>query len=321
MDSYKYTKIVNSINTILGKSDFENLLSSKDVESGVKNIVDKPIGLAIYDIIRRGSYGLDDVFHTVNIFNKNRLGQLYMDSGSKGRRAIKLFNNLFNMVNLISIYINLLNNKPVSIPYPYGDLVGVDFGEVKEISELLDKLPSDLKNVFKKLSSLEARDYSILFNLYLDRSYLNLDYRVRRIYGFIRDLFLLKTCLYLDKVPENIISVASLTLEDFVELCSLKSLDKVSQRMRGLNPFYDGFVEVLNDVYRMGVSLENLDLSIYLYVSHVSNDLLIGEDSIVTRLYVLYLAETMLLKHSLASLESRIHVDELKSVINKWWVI
>ncbi len=319
--SYQYSRAKGFLTQIITREEFVSIISSEDIESAIKNIVEKPIGIKLYERIRSGKYGLIDLYKTIDHYNRERTLLLEKSVDKRSREILEYFDRLFDDINLFFLLISVTQDGHPYIIYPTGKLMDVDLSNVKDPNSLKEALPSNLRPIVEKYLAYGISSIAELFNLYGEpKYYMIMNQKVRKVYGFIHDSLLIRNCFYLDEVPQNILFLSSLTRRDFIEICSSKKLIDAAQVMRGVNPMYNGFSSLLSDLFNISSSIEIFDLGVVLYSTYISSDLILGRNFYI-KIYLLYLAEAFLLKSILSSIVSELYVEEYKNIVNRWWIL
>ncbi|RLG81299.1 MAG: hypothetical protein DRO13_01565 [Thermoprotei archaeon] len=312
------------IKQMLSKQDFGSILSSPDLSSAIKSIVETKLGIRLYEVVRQKGYTLNEVLSSVDSYNYERIAKL-REISSKSAFVIDVFSELFDIVNAINAIFTIMSNKKPSPIFPTGIFARIDLSQVKNIEDLrntVTRVVPQLSRLIPYIASARTLDYTLLFNtLAFSKNYMRLDHIVRKLYGFFRDTMLLRTCMFLEKTPDTVPSILSMTRSEFMELCGLGRLGKLPQLIRDINPLYTRFSEVLEDTYKLGRVVEAYDLGVLLYASNIVADFYQSIEQVVARMYTLYLAEAYLVKLALSSIYSGTFVEELKSIIEKWWVL
>ncbi len=322
MSVHAYSRTKNYLVEIISKSEFLSMLASPNIESAIKSIIEKPIGVRLYGVIRRGSYGLLDLFHEVELFNSERIKELKSINNGVGSKVIEVFEELFDSMNLSYILISLFEKGKPSVIIPAGSLLGINLSNVNTIDDLRGVLRGKLLKILDTALISGVRGYHVVFSiLNLLRKYSTLPSKGKRIYGFIRDLYLLKTCTYMSEEPVIIPSILTLTREQFINGCRLKDLNQLVKFLGETNPMYNGASNLLSDLLKLTSNPTIFDLGMLLYASNMTSDMIYEYIDVVIRTYIVMTAEAFLLRSIISSLWFKTFIDELKNIVNKWWII
>lgn len=307
---------------ILSKSDFNSMLTSDTIESAIKTIVEKPIGMQLYEVVRGERFSLGELYKVVDKYNADRVNLLKRSLDGEYRLLIESFEKLFDVINLWSILFNLVRGRKPAIIYPFGRIYSSKYIDVKSVDELYGVIPDDLIEIAKHYIMYGVENLeSIVRVLDKIRDQAITGFRVRKVYGFIRDSLLLRFCMALEHKRDLNPSTIVLTSEEYSEACNAGSLKDLASIIRGFNPLYSGFSELLEDLFRIMTSYELFDLGILLYAISLTTDLISSDQELLIRIYLMYGGETLLVKVVLGSIHSELFKDELKSIIQRWWPI
>jgi hypothetical protein len=321
MSIYAYSRIKNYLIKITSKAELLSMLASPSIESAIKNIIEKPIGVRLYNVIRSGNYNLLDLFREIESFNNERIGELKSISGGKGRRVINVFEELFDTINLAYILISLSEGGKPSIIIPAGSLLSIDLSKISSIEDLRETLRGKMPETLNTALYSGVKGYQIIFSMFNAlKKYRLLSLKGRRIYGFIHDLYLLKTCMYMSEEP-IVSSILTLTRDQFINGCRLKNIDQLVRFLSETNPIYSNASSLLSDLLKLSSNPVIFDLGIFLYASNLTNDMIYEYLDVVIRVYIIIVTEAFLLRSVLTSLWFRMFIDEFKSIIDKWWII
>ncbi len=322
MSSYEYAKLKNYFLQFLTREDFNAMLSADSVESAIKSIVEKPLGARLYESIRLKTYGLNDLYRVIDRFNNERIEYIMRQVSKKDRKVLEAFNRIFDTINLWSILSCLRRGRPPSTIYPLGKTFSLDLSKVKDLEQLNKILPAELRDIIDYFNIYSVEDLYSIIRIYEKlREYKYMDFRVKKLYGFIRDSIFLRMCLSLEQIPSWLPTLAMFTYEEVIEACSVKELNNLPNVIHGFNPVYSGFGDLLSDLFRINPSYELFDLGIFLYASNLSNDLLYSDAETVVRIYIVGITEAFITKTVLGALHSGLNIDELKNIVQRWWVL
>lgn len=322
MSSYEYATLKNYFLHFLSREDFNSMITAGNIEDAIKSIVDKPVGNKLYEVIRLKSYSLDDLYKELDRFSYTRIVNIMKNIESRDKRLLEAFNRLFDIINIWSILVSLNKGRKPSPIYPVGIVSFLDLSKIEDQNELLKLLPGYLLDVIKYFNIYGLNDpYSIIKVYEQYRVYPFMDYRVRRIYGFIRDSILIRICLSLKQLPSELPSTIMFTYDELIEACNVKEFSNLPNIISGFNPMYSGFGDLLSDLFKIMPSYELFDLGILLYASNITNDLLYSDTENIVRIYIIGLAEILLTKTVLSTIHSGLYIDEMKNIIQRWWVL
>ncbi|OYT40886.1 MAG: hypothetical protein B6U89_00655 [Desulfurococcales archaeon ex4484_58] len=322
MSSYEYARLKNYFLKYLSREEFITMLSADSIESAIKSIVEKPLGAKLYEIIHLRTYSLNDLYRIIDHFNNERIEFIMSQVNKKHKRLLEAFNKIFDVINIWSILSCLRRGKKPSLIYPLGKTFLLDLSEIKDYQQLNRILPVDLKVLVDYFNIYGIDDiYSIIKVYDKLRDYIHMDFRVRKVYGFIRDSIFLKLCLSLEQSPSKFPSLIVFTHDEAIEACSVKELSNLPSVIRGFNPIYSVFSDLLSDLFRISPSHELFDLGISLYASNLSSDLIYSDGELVVRIYIIGIAEALITKTILGALYSGLNIDDLKNIIQRWWVL
>ncbi|MET1159934.1 MAG: V-type ATPase subunit [Thermoprotei archaeon] len=321
MIGYTYTYFERYLKHLLTREDFNTMLSADSIETAIKNIVEKPLGTILYDIIRRETYELSELYNALEKYNYARLSEIKRSLKEEDRRVLNAFDKLFDTLNLWNIVSCINNNRKPSIIYPLGETYGLDLSGINSVEKLVKILPVELTDIIDYLREYGVEKLSSIIRVYSkfdDYKYMGV--RTRRIYGLIRDGLLIRMCLAIEGREEldNISKLLTLSREEFIEICNSK-LENLPSIFHGMSPLYSEMGNVLSSLFKMGVSPEIFDLGLFLYASSITNDLLSSNEEVATRIYVLSIGETLLARTVLATLHLGMFTDVLRDTILKWW--
>jgi len=321
---YNYAKLKTFWVNILSRSNFEEMLRSDNVETAVKSIAHKPIGVALYEVVSKNTYSLRDLDIKLSEFNHNRLKQLRELVDWRERIYLDLFDAFFDTLNLYFIMLNLKYSRPGAVIYPVGRLVDLDLESVKSIDDLEAILPESLQYIYDKLKLVNIENVSNVFMIVdsiIDRGLIENPLLVR-IYGFLHDILLVKTCFFTVEPPAYTPHLYTLTLNEFSEACSVRELQGLTRVLQGFNPLYNRFSSVLNDLFsNVKVSFEIFDLAVFLHLVNETSDLIYGLNQVALRTYLIFLSEVLLTRTVLSAIDSKMYIDGLKSIVSKWWIL
>lgn len=317
---YEYSVAKNVATRLLNRDDFLSILSSKNIESAVKTIAEKPIGTHLYQIIRSGIYSITDIEREIDLFNLERLKNFKQTCKKDKIYVIDSFEKLFDAINLTYMILNMIHGGKPSIIYPAGNIADLDLSSISSLDELKAALGKELAKVYDLVMIDGFHDYNMLFSAMSTlKHHLLLGSKVRRVYGFIRDAHILKTCFVMEQEPSRLPPLITMSRENFINICKSRDLDQLKQSISDINPLYRGFSELLNDVYGISKNLSIIDFAILLYASHISRDLIYTYEEVIARIYVLLVSEALMLKTVLTNIWFNTHIEHLKNLVNKWW--
>lgn len=322
MSMYEYSVAKNVLTRLLSREDLISILSSRNIETAIKTIADKPIGARLYQIIRSKTYSITDLESEIDRFNLERLSIFKQTCRKDKVYIIDSIEKLFDSINIAYIVLNLINGGKPSIIYPVGNVAILDLSSISSLEELKNILGKDLGKLLDLVMMDGFRDYNLLFSaINTLKDHLLLPYKVKRIYGFIRDSNLIKTCLLMKQEPVKLPSLLTMSHEDFINLCRSKDLEQLIRMLGEVNPLYKGFSELLSEAHNVSKNLGIVDFAILLYASHISRDLIYSYEEVIARTYILMITEALLLKTVLTNLWFNTNIEYLKNIVNKWWII
>lgn len=319
---YEYAIAKNVLTRLLSREDFLSILSSRNIENAIKTIADKPIGARLYQVIRSKTYSITDLELEIDQFNLERLSIFKQTCRKDKIYTIDSIEKLFDLINIAYIVLNLINGGKPSIIYPVGNAANIDLSGVSSLEEFKNILGKNLGKLLELVIMDGFRDYNLLFSAINKlRDHLLLPMRMRRVYGFIRDSNLVKTCLLMKEEPVKLPHLLTMSLEDFTNLCRSKDPDQLMRMLREINPLYKGFSELLSEIYNVSKNMGIIDFAILLYASYISEDLIYSYEEVIARAYILMITEALMLKTALTNLWFNTNIEYLKNIVNKWWII
>lgn len=318
-DVYLYTLLKNSWISIVSKEELLSMLSAEELHSAIKSVINKPIGTALYDIVSKNIFNLNEVEYKLTSFNNERLINTYNRLGTREKKLIDKLNELFDITNLYFALLLINTGRRVSIIYPIGRLAIVDWRDVNDIDTFRRNIPRELVEVVDSILSLNISDLSNLLSIYTRIKPITSDLLINRVLMFLRDSILVKTCMFVKQIPAKGVSLLTMYSSDFENICSTRDLKILPQILQGINPLYSGFSELIIDLFSIKESYELIDLGIVLYSLFISSDLIDTLERVVIRTYLLYLSEAMIIRMILSLIDSKLYVDRFRDIVTKWW--
>ncbi len=305
--------------SFLSKRDFEQLLSSKDLKTGVKNIAEKPAGILLYDSIVNKDLSIVEIFRKINEYAYTRLKKL-QKVDKTCRKVVEQFNLLFDTINLTVGIKTILSGGEFKLIYPAGELLGEKLEGIREIDVLKEKIPKRLKWILNYASQGKIDNPYIIAEI-IGRirapSYFTVKTKIA--YSYFRDSFILRLCTISGRSPGTIAELGIFTRDELESACTSKSLRELSDNLLSMNVLATRLGEALKDAIKLSEILEALDLATILAGLNYSLALTGDATEYTARNYILILGEAYLLRLAVAFMYSKYKINELREIITKWW--
>lgn len=321
MNIHLYALLKNNWMYIVNREEMITMLNSQDLTSAVKTIVNKPIGALLYDVVSKNIFNMSEVDSKLISFNNERVSRIYSKLSSREKNIVDKLDALFDITNLYFMVISLNSGRKPSLIYPIGKLTLIDLSHVDSVDYLKKALPIHLSKYIDLMLSINVADLSNLLTMYSKFKPVTEDMLVNRVLAFHRDAILIKTCLLLKQLPATGVSLLTMYISDFENICSVRDLRTLPQILHNINPLYSGFSEILSDLFSIKEVFELIDLGAVLYSVYLSSDLINTLERVVVRTYLLFLSETMLIRTILTLVDSKLYIDRFRDVVSKWWVV
>lgn len=320
-DARLYSTLKGSWTKIVGREEIASMLSAQDLASAVKAIASKPIGASLYEVASRGACSFYELDRRLLSFNSERVERTFRDLEERDRAPVDFLSSLFDVANLYFSLVLISSNRRAAAIYPAGKLSAIDLSSVSSVEELRGALRGALSEVLDRLLLANLSDLS---NLLVAYGYLRPrfapDPLVRRVVGFVRDAMLVRACLSVEQRPSAGVHLMTMSISEFEELCSSRELSALVQALRGISPMYSEFGEILSDLFSVRKSLELFDLGVALHAVNYSSDLISSLEHVSLRTYLLFLAETFLVRMALSLVDSKLLTDRFREVVSRWWI-
>lgn len=312
------------LDKIVTRKELDEMLSQRTIADAIKIIGNKPVGLKLYESIKTGKKSLRILTRIIAELNNERVS-LLKKLCEKDSIVIDAFNELFDVINIAVMTGYVMKNLKPEPLYPIGNVSLLDIEQVRDVNEFVEKLPYELHAYASMIAEHTGGGYAAItygFSLLKKRDRIP-EGLARKLYGLYHDLLLLKACNMLERTPEILPSLYTLTRDEFTNACSsAKDLDNLITITRSLNPIVNGFAEILNDMKRLDRSIIPFDLAVSLYVSNIAAKTTTTTPSdAAAKTYVLFIGESLLVRAVLAAIEAGTLVSELKEIIDKWWLL
>lgn len=320
-NTYTYSLLKSTWMNIVNREELLSMLSTRDLTSAVKTIVNKPVGSVLYDTVSKNIYSFNELDNRLVCFNNERILSIYRKLDYNEKQLINNLNTLFDITNLYFTIVLINSSRKASLIYPAGLLSTIDLSSIDSISSLKNNLPSYLSEIVDILLSSNISDLSNLVTIYTRYRIFNRDHLINKVIGFLHDSLLIKTCLFTKQTPTTGVSLSTMYISDFENICSIREIKTLPQILHGINPIYSGFSELLSELFSIKDSYELIDLAIVLYSTNLSSDLIYTIEHVVIRTYLLFLAEAMVIRIILQLIESKLYIDKFRDIVSKWWNI
>lgn len=312
-------KLKSMILKFLSRRDFEQLLLSKDLKIGVKNIIEKPVGILLYDSIINEDLPIVEILRKINEYTYARLGEL-KEISVLCRKVTEQFNSLFDIVNLSVGVKTILSGGEFKLIYPAGELLGEKLEGIREIDLLKEKLPKRLRWILDYASQGKIDDPRIIADIIghvrAPKYFMS---KTKIAYSYFRDSFILRLCIIDRKSPGTFTELGIFTRDEFELACTSKNLRELSDNLLSMNVLASRLGEALKDAIRLSEMPEALDLATVLTVINYSLALTSNVIEYAVRNYVLILGEAYLLRLVITFIHSKHKINELGEIINRWW--
>ncbi|MEM0380825.1 MAG: hypothetical protein QXP71_05805 [Desulfurococcaceae archaeon] len=317
--TYIYALLKSTWSNIVNREELLQMLNTQDLTSATRSIINKPIGTVLYEVVSKKTFSLNELDYRLTSFNNERIMSIYSKISGKEKKLIDNLNTIFDTINLYYIALFIQNGKRASVIYPIGRLSNIELSNINNFDSLRNIIPIDLVKTLDLILSTNIVDLTNLITIFSNLKPITEDLSVKRVLSFIRDSVLIKTCLLIKQLPATGLSVLTMYLSDFENICNLRDLKTLPQILHSLNPLYAGFSELLNDIFSIKCSFELLDLAIILYSLNISSDLINNLERVVLRTYLLYLSEAMIIRMILSLIDSNMYIDRFRDIVSKWW--
>lgn len=313
----KYLRIAST--TFLSRNDLEQMLSSRTIEEAVDRVAHRPLGSILKREFEGRKLSLEEIFKVIFKYYLDRRRSLYQNTGSLNK-ILEVFDEVFDAVNIVSYVVVERAKGRCIAPLPFGKFVSIVYEKGSDVDKLLKE---EFEEKYKLIRSKSIGGYTDLINIINTKMppEFGLDYELRKTYGFLRDSVLLRTCIVMGEEPAKIPLLYSLMRDQFYSICRVKDLKELPHVTKGLNPLYDVFSEALHDVFNLHVGLETFDLAVFLTIHYLTQCLNQNLKQMVAKTYLQLVTESVMLRLVLSCLEANLYLDEVKSLVNKWWVI
>lgn len=315
MSYYPIAYVKTDMTRFLTRKDFENMLSASDVEQAIKTIIDKPIGLKIYEEMKTRRHNLAELLGIIDEYEYMKLKQIYANSSSAMKRVFNLFRRLFDTFNTYTYIPSIIISEKPSLLFYFGSYPETIDSEGKII---VDKLPREVRFIIRESISTKRIDVSkILSILPSKQTVTSLPINTRIVYGVFHDFFISKLCMSGYSIePKYTIVVDDSILRD---ICNQTSIDGLLNILRAGNTYMNAYSEILALLQRKVKTINIIDLASLIFGFSRAKALINTEEDIATRSIVLSLGEGLLTKYSLVSVDTGYFRDLVRDIINRWW--
>ena len=305
--------------SFLSKRDFEQLLLSKDLKTGVKNITEKPAGILLYDSIVNKDLPIVEILKKINEYAYARLREL-RKRDKFCKKVTEQFNLLFDIINLTVGVKTVLSSGEFKLIYPAGELLGERLEGIREINLLKERLPKRFRWILDYASQGKIDNpYIIAEIIGRIRAPNYFTVKTKIAYSYFRDSFILRLCTTNGKPPETIAELGIFTRDELESACTSKNLRELSDNLLSMNVLASRLGEALRDTTKLSEMPEVLDLATILAGMNYSLALTFNKIEYAARNYILILGEAYLLRLSVAFMYSKHKINELREIIIKWW--
>ncbi len=315
MSYYPVAHQRTNITRFLSRKDFENILSSSNVENAVKSIINKPLGLKLYDEMRTRKYGLTELLGIIDRYEYTKLKELYNNSPAKMKKVFSIFQQLYDVFNTYSYVLSIIIGEKPSILFYFGNYPEtID----RDGNITIEKLPRKLQSIIRKSIKLKHVEISdIISMLPLKHEVFSLPLNTRIVYGVFHDFFISKLCISGYNVePRYTVVIDNSILRD---ICNQSSISGFLSILRVGNTYMTAYGEILELLNRKIKTMNIIDIASLIFGFSRAKSLLKTEEDIATRAIVLSLGEALLTKYSLISVDTGYFQDLVKDIVNRWW--
>ncbi len=320
---YSYAYITSLIRRIMGKHDFRELLEYTDIEDALKFLSTKHLGIKFQEILASKTFSLRIIDDSLNESLRLEYNKLYSLIPRREKEKVDLVEELVDAYNLSVILSSISTGSRPTLLLPAGSIfrTGINIEEIDGVDKLYSILGErGLGKYIELVRKARGEPLNILYRATKPlRHKIEFNTVFKRVYGILHDILWIKAVYKRGEIPRKLIpSLYTITSSVLTATASASSLLDLANILR--QTYLSGFSEILVKLTHLGSPPGSLLLSLALYVSSNTSDLLLQERGLpYVRCYILLYAENIITRVSLASISSNMFREELKEMILGWW--
>ncbi len=322
---YIYAKIASIKANVLSRDDLVASVRADTLKDSINALAKKPLGSYVAGVYSVKGESIRALTKAIDEYTIAVIKTLYSYIDSRTYEIIRFFENIYDALNIVSMYQSLSVTGKASYTIPAGVLylenVSVeDLGSLDELYRVLVDYSVYPKAVFVREPGLDPCMIASRLLSYIKVNAIDHPL-VRKVVKIARDHVWIRLALVFgEDALKYLTHLYTITFSELASIASLRSIAELGSILN--HGYYREYGSMIRDLQSITSGFDLLNILHMIHLSRVSTDLLYPPiPCSVVRLIVLLHTENLLSKLVIVSKYSGLYARELEEFISRWWVI